>query len=578
MKILCPWNLEFYVPANGFHPLYLPFFEDENCTAESFDLLKTESKIWSDKKLRKELCATGKELAKNFSRVQGNSKITNKYLSFLNPDLQGLIKTADPSFVFHHTIPCMPVGRPFFFHCESFLPIFMPFAYQGGGAIVNLREVKIFFKRIFESDECLKIGSHLQSTLDEISSFFSSKSIDKKLLKTKIGLSTQYLNELSSTKKKKNWENPTFLFCHSNHQNPNSLFSRGFAIFCKFALTYISEHKGGRFIFRCPKISSEECAKIGIDLKMLELAAGDRIVWLPGYLPANEQLKLFAQSEFLVLPSANLHSVVIMQALAAGTIPILTDTIGTDLYVKNEFNGVLIEGMRNIVWNYNAEDKYWYDRHDNVKLAESTVLKSLNNLFVREDYKANEWECMSKNAIASSVKNFSGKEFCADLKQQFNIKHLSEKMSSRNKSIIEDCLIKASCTNFLNPSNPRREFTGVKKQIISSNGIFSVFNRQGDLQFDLKLLPPCFISSQIKRSSNIEDLVNEFLATDNFVATNDLLKTDDITNLKPFLGYSLVKADNIYKAHDKNTQKILTCKSLARMYLKIIIKKLILLD
>lgn len=578
MKIICPWNLEFYIPANGFHPLYLPFFEDKNCSAVSFDLLKTESKIWSDKKLRNELCSMGKELAINFRRTQGDTEIANRYLSFLNQDLQALIKSADPSLVFHHTIPGMPLGRPFFFHCESFLPIFMPFAYQGRGAIVNVRKVKELFRKIFESDECVSIGSHLQCTLDDISSFFCSQIINKKLLKTKIGLSKKYFNKISSEKKEKNWENPTFLFCHSHHQSPISLLSRGFAVFCKFVLMYVSKHKGGRFIFRCPKLSSEECAEIGVDLKMLELAAGDRIVWLPGYLPENEQLKLFAQSEFMILPSINLHSVVIMQALAAGTIPILTDTFGTDLYVKNAFNGVFIRGMRNIIWNYDAKNKYWYDRHDISKLAESTILNGLNNLFVREEYKAKDWELMSKNAIDSAAKNFSGKEFCADLKRQFDSKYLLGTRSNCHKSIIDDCLTNTSCANFSNSSYPKCESIGIDKQIISSNGIFSVFNRKGDMQFELKLLPPCFVRSQIKRSTKIEDLLKEFQVTDNSVVTNNLLETDNITKVKTFLGYSLIKENNIYKAIETNTQKIITCKSLARIYLKIIIKKIILLN
>jgi hypothetical protein len=86
------------------------------------------------------------------------------------------------------------------------------------------------------------------------------------------------------------------------------------------------------------------------------------------------------------------------------------------------------------------------------------------------------------------------------------------------------------------------------------------------------------VSSQIKRSTKIEDVLKEFLVTDNSVVTNDLLEIDDITKLKPFLGYSLIKVDNIYKAIEKNTQKALTSRSLARIYLKIIIEKLILLN
>src|SRR5207237_4908388 len=112
-------------------------------------------------------------------------------------------------------------SRPFFFHCESIPPVFMPMGFQGqefdSELISNILPI---YREIFESDHCLGIFSHLKSTIAEFAATFQLDKIRRKLRYLPLA-ADMYIRKARSD------ETPIFVFNNSAHQDQNLLVLRG---------------------------------------------------------------------------------------------------------------------------------------------------------------------------------------------------------------------------------------------------------------------------------------------------------------------------------------------------------------
>ena len=177
MKLLCPWNLPSYVPANGFHPIYAALFDKESLPAVCFDLLKAEQLLNDPGKPGKAVRCECEKITKRFRNRHKSWALAEQFLHVINPSSQALTSICFHGTEFHHTVPYTALERPFIFHAESFMPTFMPFAFQGIGCLPHADEIRNWYGKIFSSDCCLGIWSHLQVTLDQFSGFFRNPTI-----------------------------------------------------------------------------------------------------------------------------------------------------------------------------------------------------------------------------------------------------------------------------------------------------------------------------------------------------------------------------------------------------------------
>ena len=115
-KIITPWNIPNYFPCNAFHPIYESLLLENNqidFLKPSIDTLQNRTPV-KPRSLSTPLA--DKTFANFFSLRQLMSLSQNHNLIEL-----------------HHTVPLAMSAKKFIFHCESFLPIFMPHAFQGQG-------------------------------------------------------------------------------------------------------------------------------------------------------------------------------------------------------------------------------------------------------------------------------------------------------------------------------------------------------------------------------------------------------------------------------------------------------------
>ncbi|NPD44596.1 glycosyltransferase [Lentimicrobium sp. S6] len=90
-------------------------------------------------------------------------------------------------------------------------------------------------------------------------------------------------------------------------------------------------------------VSNEGADKENLVWQVVELGLTERVEFV-GFLSAEEQAKVYSKSSFYFsLPSSDSTSVSLLEALAYGCIPILSDIPANREWVKNAENGILIE-------------------------------------------------------------------------------------------------------------------------------------------------------------------------------------------------------------------------------------------
>ncbi|SMF71541.1 Glycosyltransferase involved in cell wall bisynthesis [Tistlia consotensis] len=360
LNILLPWTLASYIPLNGFHPLYRSL-----ASIEPRDARLLVPGPLSGEQYRQAIVAglyapnavpPTPEWARSGDR---HFDFRDYALGHVPSDLlyAGRI-SADVEL--HHTAPVTSGTRPFVLQFESFLPVFFPHFQQGGGPDPQrVDAIRRFFGALFETENCLAVTSHIQSSLDQFSDFFRSTKIDAKLVHLRNGIDASFRADAVERAP----DRFDFLFINSAHQNPASFALRGGPACLALALDLIREGLPVRFHFRTRRPSDADLTAWGIDPLFVRHQENEGIVWIESYLSERSLGRLMAQSHFLLLPSANLHSVSILSAMLNGTVPVVTDTYGTEAYVTDEVDGVVLTGVRDAAWRQLDAQRLVADDH-----------------------------------------------------------------------------------------------------------------------------------------------------------------------------------------------------------------------
>ena len=414
LSVAVPWSLSHYIPLNGFHPLYRALFErkPENISLNAWDNIELSQTLRGNSKLRSEVTNSIPAQRKMLQRKIGSALVTKYINAYFHPNI-ALTSLLPGDIEFHHTAPFPSLTRPFVLHCESFAPLFFPFSHQGTGDIFSPELLREHFRRILGDPLCLGIFSHIPETLRDISHFFDSREIDEKLYQSRIGLSSQ---SLPKEVPKKRWSltSPRFLFVNSANQNPANFFHRGGHVVLRFWQELMALGHHGKLNLRCSRPSDELLAEHGVDLAFLHSEECGSISWIQDYLTSHELNALMADVHFFLLPSASLHSVSIMQAMALGTVPVVSDTIGTSLYVKDNRNGIVLEGVLSANWKKDPVTGVLVDNYHRNRMLEDSLVVQLTRRITSLLEAPSLFDALRQNALNCASNEFSGDSFSDD--------------------------------------------------------------------------------------------------------------------------------------------------------------------
>jgi glycosyltransferase involved in cell wall biosynthesis len=449
INVAVPWSLSHYIPLNGFHPLYRALFDNrlESIQINAWDNVELSQVMRDSSEVRSKVVSaisTQREMLQR--KIKSN--LASRYLEEYFPPNITLTNLLPGDIEFHHTAPFPSLTRPFVFHCESFAPIFFPFSHQGEGKIMSPYAVRKHYLRILEDPLCLGIFSHISETLSDISNFFDSPDINAKLHLSKIGLSR---HSLPKEVQEKRWplNNPRFLFVNSANQNSANFFHRGGHIVLRFWRELMASGHRGKLYLRCARPSDELLTKHGVDVAFLQTEESRSVIWIQEYLTNQELNALISDVHFLLLPSFSLHSVSIMQAMALGTVPVVSDTVGTSLYVKDDHNGIVLEGVFSTNWKKDPATGVLVDRYHRSKALDDNLVSQLTRRINELLVLPSAFDEMRKNALSCASKKFSGSAFSDEFwakVQTLLTEHIS-KDPSKHKPVevipeLDSCLVK----------------------------------------------------------------------------------------------------------------------------------------
>ncbi|OQW30844.1 MAG: hypothetical protein A4E19_08840 [Nitrospira sp. SG-bin1] len=414
LNVAIPWNLSHYIPLDGFHPLYRALFDHapENIKLSAWDNVELYRKFQGDASVRKATVEKIKKHAARSRRVDENP-VATQYEEYFWPPDQVLTAALEGDIEFHHTAPFPSLKRPFVFHCESFAPILFPFAQQGGDSVDSDEDLRKHYRSIFAHPLCLGIFSHVPETLRALSAFLSDTTIDKKLFPSRIGLSDDAL-PLHEPCQKPSLSRPRFLFVNSANQNPVNFFRRGGHLVLRFWKEMVVSGRGGLLMLRCAMPGDIELQEYGVDVSWVKGEIGRSIVWDQGYLASHEIQSLMASAHFFLLPSADLHSVSIMEAMRAGAIPVVSDAMGITVCVADGENGIVLYGVRKEVWPKGAGTDLLFGQSSRNAELDNLLVEQLRSrvcaLLEKED---TYWD-MHRCTQTYARERFSGQRFAQD--------------------------------------------------------------------------------------------------------------------------------------------------------------------
>ncbi len=187
-------------------------------------------------------------------------------------------------------------------------------------------------KALLENESCRGIICHVRSTADSIPILFGNPKLAEKVTHIPIGIGIP-----PNGKSRGDGRTVTLLFTNSWHQGATGFYLRGGLDLLEAYSMLYSGNKNLRLIVR---------SKLPDDLegRYHEIIERCNVTVIDRFLSEEEFRSLFDSADIYVLPSARLHVVSILQAMAHGLAVVASDGWGIPEYIDHEKNGVIVAG------------------------------------------------------------------------------------------------------------------------------------------------------------------------------------------------------------------------------------------
>jgi glycosyltransferase involved in cell wall biosynthesis len=187
-------------------------------------------------------------------------------------------------------------------------------------------------KALMEHDSCRGIICHVRSTAESIPILFANPKLADKVSHIPLGICTRPKVKTRAADKI-----VTILFTNSWYQGATGFYVRGGLDVLEAYSRLHSEHAGARLIIRS-KLPDDLPPRYRRIIERCDVQVIDQ------FLTTSEIEALFRDADIYVLPSARLHVVSILQAMAYGLAIIVSDGWGIPEYVDHGGNGLIVPG------------------------------------------------------------------------------------------------------------------------------------------------------------------------------------------------------------------------------------------
>lgn len=460
LNVAVPWSLTHYIPLNGFHPLYRALFDHapQNVALFAWDNVKLHHHFRVHATLRDQILHRAKAESLGADRYEGKSFAMAYYERFCPPNK---VMTAElmGDIEFHHTIPFPSLTRPFVFHCESIVPLLVSFVQDGKNPIEQYEEIRTHFGSMLANPLCLGIFSPVPETLESLQRFFSDPTIDKKLFRSRMGL-TKGTDREPAFRMKEGLSRPRFLFVSAGRQNPSDFFHQGGHIVLRFWKEYLKGGQTGLLVAACRKPSDEDLTEYGVDVSFVRSQSSRSIIWGNGCVSDHDMRALMAGAHVFLSPSVVLDSISIMKAMLLGAVPVVTHTVGTSAYVTDNQNSIILQGVRTAIGHEDLASGLFFGLHSRMPDVEDALVSQLTNRVCVLLDKPDVYWNMRDYMMAYAQDQFSGRAFSDHFWSAVSdLYYRNQELSSSHGAVrgaLVDCTVQANgwARMFESPAQP----------------------------------------------------------------------------------------------------------------------------
>ena len=187
-------------------------------------------------------------------------------------------------------------------------------------------------KALLENESCRGIICHVRSSAQSIPILFENPNLAEKVSHIPMGIQVP-----AYQKRRTDTDAVTLLFTNSWHQGATGFYLRGGLDVLEAYSKLYSEYKNLRLIVRS-KLPTD------LDGRYRQIIERCNVTVIDRFLPADEIQLLFESSDIYLLPSARLHVVSILQAMAHGLTIVASDGWGIAEYIDRGRNGLIVAG------------------------------------------------------------------------------------------------------------------------------------------------------------------------------------------------------------------------------------------
>lgn len=218
------------------------------------------------------------------------------------------------------------MNMPWVLEMEDVADFFLP---HGDTATRDISRERDKVRKQLEDPNLKMIIPHLLSTALSIPKLFGSK-VGDKVFYIPLGIGAEVKSEKKS-------EVTTLLFTNSFHQSPPGFYLRGGLDVLEAYRILIKNYKNIRLVIK--SALPEPVRK-----QYSDVLRHPSVTVIEEYLGQEEMQSLMTSADLFLLPSARIHSICQLEAMASGAVCISSDGWGNDEIVQDDVTGIIIKG------------------------------------------------------------------------------------------------------------------------------------------------------------------------------------------------------------------------------------------
>lgn len=372
--ISVPWDAQILREYNGRHPLPISLIKD---TPEfKFTSQLSEGSEAVVRRIEAHVGEFFKHLSST-ARTVSESDISNFIAS---RDLVSQVQMETPSdLLFLHTSPMTLGQRPWAIHVEMLLPMFEPYFghLRTWDIDLNAQPAYHMIRQMVRHENCRGILTHLKSTRDALPVLFQDQSLASKVFYAPLGIDlspdihARAMDAIARKDQKTSADELVLMFTNSWHQMGDNFFKRGGMEVLKALFVLLEKNVKCRLILRTGLPE-----QLNDDFKQM-LRRHPAIELYEQPVPDDKLFSLLERADVFLLPTAGLHTISVLRAMATGAIVISTDVISIEEFIENDVTGYILPGRRGVTYFEDKAKGLLRERSDPLKQIDEKIVASI---------------------------------------------------------------------------------------------------------------------------------------------------------------------------------------------------------